>query len=124
MSYPKNLSGLCIGVLSGDRVIFQGPIAKDTGLPIQKVLHLGGIITPKVDLTHGADEPFGYASREFLRSRLVGKTVPFTIENKVGEIDIGYVTYEDEDITIKLLEEGLAKVRGEKIKAKNAEDYY
>lgn len=63
MSYPKNLNGLCIGVLSGDRVLFQGPISKQTGLPIQKVLHLAGINTPKVDLTGGADEPFGYASR-------------------------------------------------------------
>lgn len=59
-----------------------------------------------------------------MRSRLVGKSVPFTIENKVGEIDIGHVTYEGEDITISLLEEGLAKVRGDKIKAINAEAYY
>jgi len=27
-SYPKKLSGLCIGVLSGDRVLFQGPADK------------------------------------------------------------------------------------------------
>jgi hypothetical protein len=26
--FPKNLNGLCIGVLSGDRVLFQGPISK------------------------------------------------------------------------------------------------
>jgi hypothetical protein len=23
--YPKKLNGLCVGVLSGDRVVFQGP---------------------------------------------------------------------------------------------------
>ena len=41
----------------------------------------------------------------------------------MGEIDIGYVTYENQDITIGLLDEGLAKIRGDKIKAKNADDY-
>lgn len=60
---PKTLTGLCIGVLSGDRVLFQGPPAKDTGIPIQKVLHLSSLLTTKVDLQGGNDEPFGYASR-------------------------------------------------------------
>lgn len=61
--YPRTLTGLCIGVLSGDRVVFHGPVAKDTGLPVQKVLHLSSLSTPKVDLAGGNDEPFGYASR-------------------------------------------------------------
>ena len=25
MAYPKKLEGLCVGILSGDRVLFQGP---------------------------------------------------------------------------------------------------
>ena len=28
ISYPKKLEGLCVGVLSGDRVLFQGPVDK------------------------------------------------------------------------------------------------
>lgn len=93
-------------------MVFQGPPAKDTGIPIQKVLHLSSLLTPKVDLQGGLDEPFGYASREYLRSRLVGKQVQFTIETKVNEIELGHVNYEGADISIGLLREGLAKIRG------------
>lgn len=72
-TYPKKLNGLCIGVLSGDRILFQGPPDKENGGYKQKILHLTGIIAPKVDTASGKDEKFGYASREFLRTRLVGK---------------------------------------------------
>ena len=27
-AYPKKLNGLCVGILSGDRVLFQGPADK------------------------------------------------------------------------------------------------
>ncbi len=27
-AYPKKLNGLCVGILSGDRVLFQGPVDK------------------------------------------------------------------------------------------------
>jgi staphylococcal nuclease domain-containing protein 1 len=72
-TYPKKLNGLCIGVLSGDRVLFQGPPDKENGGYKQKILHLTAIVAPKVDTANGKDEKFGYASREFLRTRLVGK---------------------------------------------------
>ena len=122
-SYPKTLTGICVGVLSGDRVVFHGPISKETGLPVQKVLHLASILTPKVDLAEGADEPFGYASREYLRTRLIGKQIQFSIEAKVNEIEIGHIMYEGNDISVGLLREGLAKIRGDRAKSKNAEEY-
>lgn len=71
-SYPKKLNGLCIGVLSGDRVLFQGPADKENGGYKQKILHLTSISAPKIDLSTGNEEKFAYASREFLRKRLVG----------------------------------------------------
>ena len=74
-SYPRKLNGLCIGVLSGDRVLFQGPPDKENGGYKQKILHLTGITAPKVDAANGKDEKFGFASREFLRTRLVGTIV-------------------------------------------------
>ena len=70
--YPKQLKGLCIGVLSGDKVLFQGPPDKENGGHKQKILHLTSITAPKIDSVHGNDEKFGYASREFLRKKLVG----------------------------------------------------
>ncbi len=70
--FPKKLNGLCIGVLSGDRVLFQGPADKENGGFKQKILHLTCISAPKIDSATGNDEKFAFASREFLRSRLVG----------------------------------------------------
>lgn len=71
-AYPKKLNGLCVGVLSGDRVLFQGPVDKENGGFKQKILHLTSIAAPKVDSQNGNDEKFGFAAREFLRTRLVG----------------------------------------------------
>ena len=65
--YPKKLNGLCIGILSGDRVLFQGPPDKVNGGHKQKVLYLSGISAPKVDPINGKDEKYGYSAREFLR---------------------------------------------------------
>lgn len=70
--YPKKLNGLCIGVLSGDRVLFQGPPDKENGGYKQKILHLTSITAPKLDLATGNEEKFAFEAREFLRSRLVG----------------------------------------------------
>ena len=53
--YPRQLNGLCIGVLSADRVLFQGPPDKDQGGFKQKILHLTGISAPKVDCVNGKD---------------------------------------------------------------------
>lgn len=74
-NYPKKLNGLCVGILSGDRVLFQGPPDTVNGGYKQKILHLTGIQAPKVDTVNGNDEKFGFAAREFLRKRLVGKSL-------------------------------------------------
>lgn len=62
-NYPKKLNGLCVGILSGDRVLFQGPADKVNGGFKQKVLHLSCIQSFKVDTVHGDDEKFGFAAR-------------------------------------------------------------
>ncbi len=80
-SYPKKLNGLCIGVLSGDRVLFQGPPDKENGGFKQKILHLTCITAPKIEVNTGNEEKFAFEAREFLRSRLVGNT--FLIKAKL-----------------------------------------
>ena len=82
--YPKKRNGLCIGILSGDRVLFQGPPDKQNGGYKQKVLHLSAIAAPKVDPANGKDEKYGFSAREYLRKRLLGKNLPFVIEKKVN----------------------------------------
>jgi hypothetical protein len=41
----------------------------------------------------------------------------------VNEIELGHIVYDGADISIGLLREGLAKIRGERAKGKNAEEY-
>ena len=45
------------------------------------------------------------------------------VERKVGEIEVGYVMVEGRDVSIELLAEGLAKVRGEKINCEHIDEY-
>lgn len=71
-AYPKNLEGLCVGVLSGDRILFQGPPDHENGGFKQKILHLSGVQSPKVDGPNSKEEPYGYAAREYMRKQLVG----------------------------------------------------
>lgn len=54
-TYPKEREGLCVGVLSGDRILFQGPPDRENGGYKQKLLHLSGIQAPKVDPLTGKD---------------------------------------------------------------------
>lgn len=82
-NYPKHLEGLCVGVLSGDRILFQGPPDKEQGGYKQKILHLSGIQAPKIDAANSKEERYGYASREFMRKRLVGKD-SFTQESSTS----------------------------------------
>lgn len=77
--YPKKRNGLCIGILSGDRVLFQGPPDKINGGHKQKILHLSAISAPKIDAANGKDEQYGFCAREFLRKRLLGKDLTFVI---------------------------------------------
>lgn len=53
----------------------------------------------------------------------LGKTLPFVVERKVNEIELGYVIYDNKDIIIELLSRGLAKIRGEKINSDHIDDY-
>lgn len=45
------------------------------------------------------------------------------IEKKVNETELGYVLFEEKDIIIDLLANGLAKLRGEKIYCDHIDDY-
>lgn len=61
--YPKKREGICVGVLSGDRVLFQGPPDKVSGGFQQKILHLSAIQTPKLDLINDKEEKYAFAAR-------------------------------------------------------------
>ena len=70
-AYPKKLEGLCIAVLSGDRILFQSPPDRENGGFKQKILYISGVQTPKFDQANTREEKYGFAAREFIRKRLV-----------------------------------------------------
>ncbi len=45
------------------------------------------------------------------------------VEKKINEMELGHVLYEGEDVTISLLKEGLAKLRGDKSGVQNLDSY-
>jgi len=66
------------------------------------------------------DEPWAWEAREFLRKKLVGREVVFTVEYKVpssgreyGVLWLGRDTETGENITEAILAEGLVSVRRE-----------
>ncbi|XP_013147261.1 PREDICTED: staphylococcal nuclease domain-containing protein 1 [Papilio polytes] len=124
MSAPAPIykSGVAKMVLSGDTVIIRGQ--PQGGPPPEKTLSLSGITAPKLarqktvnNNTETKDEPFGWEAREFLRKKLVGKSIIFTSEKppnatrEYGSIWIGKDPTKDENVIESLLAEGLVKVR-------------
>lgn len=50
------------------------------GPPPTKTVCLAGLEVPRVGRRDNPDEPFAFASREFLRKKCIGKTVRFRID--------------------------------------------
>ncbi|CAL1537379.1 unnamed protein product [Lymnaea stagnalis] len=111
-------------VLSGDTVVLRGQ--PKGGPPPERTVCLSNITAPKlarranpnVDTSvETKDEPWAWEAREYLRKKLVGKEVVFTVEYKVpgtgreyGIIYLGKDT-SGENITESLIAEGLVDVR-------------
>lgn len=57
------------------------------------------------------DDPFAYESREFLRQKLIGKSVTVTMEFQEENRQYGHVQCGSENPAVSVLRAGLAKVR-------------
>eukprot|EP00922_Rhytidocystis_sp_ex-Travisia-forbesii_P010570 GHVS01015479.1.p1 GENE.GHVS01015479.1~~GHVS01015479.1.p1 ORF type:complete len:881 (+),score=163.91 GHVS01015479.1:174-2816(+) len=59
------------------------------------------------------DEPYGWPSREFMRERLIGKTVEFKVEFSQSEREYGCVKIkgQTENVAKELIKKGLARVK-------------
>ncbi|XP_076334684.1 staphylococcal nuclease domain-containing protein 1-like isoform X2 [Tachypleus tridentatus] len=111
-------------VLSGDAIIIRGQ--PRGGPPPEKQLNLSYINAPKLarranpnveSSQETKDEPYAWEAREFLRKKLIGKEVCFTIEYKVpnstreyGLVFVGKDT-SGENVVESVVAEGLAEVR-------------
>ncbi|XP_054420521.1 staphylococcal nuclease domain-containing protein 1 [Pteronotus mesoamericanus] len=129
---PTVQRGIVKMVLSGCAIIVRGQ--PRGGPPPERQINLSNIragnlarraAATQPDAKDTPDEPWAFPAREFLRKKLIGKEVCFTIENKTpqgreyGMIYLGKDT-SGENIAESLVAEGLA-TRREGIRANNPE---
>lgn len=107
-------------VISGDTIVIRDR-AQD-GPPSARTVILSNIICPKVakrPYPSGEptpDEPFGWIAREFVRLKVVGKEVCYTVENQIGPDRVHGSVFlgknpDSQNLTHLLVDEGLAQVR-------------
>ncbi|VDM17871.1 unnamed protein product [Hydatigera taeniaeformis] len=107
-------------VVSGDTIVIRDR-ALD-GPPSARTVILSNIICPKVAKRPSPsgeptpDEPFGWMAREFVRSKVVGKEVCYTVENQIGSDRVYGSVFlgknpGSQNLTHLLLDAGLAQVR-------------
>ncbi|KAJ0393787.1 hypothetical protein P43SY_008224 [Pythium insidiosum] len=105
-------------VISGDTLVLMG--AATNGPPPELVLTLASLQAPRLARgPDGVNEPYAWASREFLRKLCIGKQVRFKVEYRVGAInrDFGSVWLPanargvEENACVVVAREGWAKVK-------------
>lgn len=119
---PTVVHGVVKSVMSGDCVVIRGK--PRNGPPPERVLALAGITAPRparrpqnTGDKEAIDEPWAWESREYLRKKLVGKAVTFTVDYAVpsgreyGTITIDAGTARAENVTHSIVRDGFAKVR-------------
>ncbi|XP_059470749.1 staphylococcal nuclease domain-containing protein 1 [Neocloeon triangulifer] len=118
---PTLHRGIVKQILSGDSVVIRGP--PKGGPPPEKTILLSNILAPKLarrattSADETKDEPFAWEAREFLRKKLVGESVLFTLEKPpnatrdYGVIYLGKDAATGENVVETLVSEGLVSVR-------------
>ncbi|EKM54097.1 uncharacterized protein PHACADRAFT_122832 [Phanerochaete carnosa HHB-10118-sp] len=100
-------------VISGDSLVLREAQGNP---PKERVLHLADISAPRMGSSAREDEPWAYEAREYLRARVVGKPVTFTVAHSLPSNDdtprdIGSAEMQGVDITTQLLKAGWAKLK-------------
>ncbi|PRP74122.1 hypothetical protein PROFUN_06447 [Planoprotostelium fungivorum] len=122
---PKeNGRGVVKTVTSGDSLVVIHIEKNQQGPPQERELTLTNISAPRLGKRKSKnsaareDEPFAFASREFLRKKLVGKQVSYLIETKDPKSGKEYATVffgqpgqQQENVAVSILSEGWATLR-------------
>jgi len=117
---PKQyFKGVVKQVMDGGAVVIRGP--PRNGPPAERILALTNIDAPRLarrptpNAAATVDEPLAWEAREFLRKMVVGKNVlghvVHTANREYGVLLLGDNPETATDVAVKLVEEGLAKVR-------------
>ncbi|KAL7152664.1 hypothetical protein ABFS83_04G113800 [Erythranthe nasuta] len=109
---PQWLRGIVKAVPSGDSLVIMGNTK--TGIPQEKTITLSSLMAPKLAPRRGgADEPFAWESREYLRKLSIGKEVTFRVDYAVPAInrEFGSVFLDNKNVASVVVAAGWARVR-------------
>jgi len=96
--------------VQGPRVTLQGP-ASPSGIPAERVLYLAYVEAPLFPPADVDCELGAWECREFLREKLVGKRVGFSVEYAVQGTEYGLIHLDDQLVNVQLVAAGLATVK-------------
>jgi endonuclease YncB( thermonuclease family) len=91
-----------------------GKAASVTAVAPERQLTLTNIVAPRFGRSKNAhDEPFAFESREWLRKKLLGKSVTFRVSHKheASGREYGTVACEGEDVATAMVAAGWARAR-------------
>ncbi|KAK4295717.1 hypothetical protein Pmani_031744 [Petrolisthes manimaculis] len=127
---PQVCRGIVKQVLSGDAVVVRGQ--PKGGPPPERQINFSNVVAPRnarratANAPETVDEPYAWESREFLRKKVIGKEVLFTVETKTptgreyGAIYLGKDVSSGENLTELMVSEGLVTVRRESIRGESS----
>ena len=98
--------GIVRAVQSGDSLVLAKTGGKD---PFEETVYLAFITAPRCGNHQRSEEAFAFDAREFIRERLIGKKVDFTIEYMIKERRYVTIAYEDSSINLMIVKAGFAK---------------
>ena len=96
--------------VQGPRVILQGPPTA-SGVPAERALNLAYVEAPLFPPADMEGEPGALECREFLREKLVGKKVGFSVEYAVQSTEYGLINIDDQIVNLQVVAAGLARVK-------------
>ncbi|VDP21407.1 unnamed protein product [Echinostoma caproni] len=117
MNASRRITCVFFKVLSGDTIVIRDrPI---DGPPPERTIVLSNISCGRVarrptpnNPNAGPEDPFAWQAREFVRAKLIGKEVCYTVETELPSgRKYGSKSTNGENIAVMLLEEGLAELR-------------
>ena len=106
-------------VVSGDTLAIK-PISTTNGGDTEQRISFNYVTAPKLARPPSSDEPYAFESREYLRKRLVGQEISYTIDFQIPKsgrcICTVFLGPDRENIIESLLTAGLVKLRSPSVK--------
>ncbi|EDL45751.1 hypothetical protein, conserved [Plasmodium vivax] len=108
----ERLNGIVKQVVSADTYVLAG--AKKGGVAQERQVSLACIQCPRLFMksqnVEKSEEAFAWESREFIRKMIIGKNVSFVVEYVYNNRTYCSVFYEEQNLSVLLLERGYANL--------------